>query len=67
MRRFGQFIAPFCPNWRIGPRSTRSTPCTGSPYGYAYTGIDLSLSTNSPTNTDFTQKYTVTGVPMCDD
>ncbi len=41
--------------------------CTRSPYGYAYTGIDLSLSTNSPTNTDFTQKYTVTGVPMCDD
>jgi hypothetical protein len=41
--------------------------CTGSPYGYAYTGIDLSLSTDSGTNTDFTQKYTVTGVPICDD
>ena len=42
-------------------------PCTASPYGYAYTGIDLSLSTNSGTNKDFTQKYTVTGVPICDD
>lgn len=41
--------------------------CTASPYGYAYTGIDLSLSTNSGTNPDFTQKYTVTGVPICDD
>ena len=41
--------------------------CTGSPYGYAYTGIDLSLSTDSGTNTDFTQKYTVTGVPICND
>ncbi len=41
--------------------------CTPSPYGYAYTGIDLSLSTNSGTNPDFTQKYTVTGVPICDD
>jgi len=41
--------------------------CTGSPYGYAYTGIDLLLSSDSGANTDFTQKYTVTGVPICDD
>ena len=41
--------------------------CTGSPYGYAYTGIDLALSTNAGTHPDFTQKYTVTGVPICDD
>ncbi len=41
--------------------------CTASPYGYAYTGIDLSATTNSPTKTDFTQRYTVTGVPICGD
>jgi hypothetical protein len=41
--------------------------CTGSPYGYAYTGIELSLSTNAGTKTIFMQKYTVTNVPICDD
>lgn len=41
--------------------------CTASPYGYAYTGIDLSLVTNAGANTDFTQRFTVTGVPICDD
>jgi hypothetical protein len=40
--------------------------CTGSPYGYAYTGIDLSMVSNSPTTTDFTERFTVTGVPLCD-
>jgi hypothetical protein len=41
--------------------------CTGSPYGYAYTGIDLSLITDAGANPDFTERFTVTGVPMCDD
>jgi hypothetical protein len=41
--------------------------CTASPYGYAYTGIDLSLVTDAGINTDFTQRFTVTGVPICDD
>lgn len=44
-----------------------SIACTGSPYGYAYTGIDLSLTTNSGTKADFTQRYTVTGVRICDE
>jgi len=41
--------------------------CTASPYGYAYTGIDLSLVTDAGTTTDFTEGFTVTGVPICDD
>lgn len=41
--------------------------CTGSPYGYAYTGIDLSLVTDAGANTDFTERFTVTGVSICDD
>jgi hypothetical protein len=41
--------------------------CTYSPYGYAYTGIDLALATDAGTNKDFTQRFTVTGVPICDD
>jgi hypothetical protein len=41
--------------------------CTGSPYGYAYTKIDLSLVTDAGANIDFTQGFTITGVPMCDD
>ena len=41
--------------------------CTGSPYGYAYTGIDLSLVTDAGANTDFTQRFTVTGLRICDD
>jgi hypothetical protein len=41
--------------------------CTGSPYGYAYTGIDLSLIGNAGSTTDFTQRFTVTGVPICND
>jgi hypothetical protein len=39
--------------------------CTASPYGYAYTGIAVSLSTNSPAGMDFTERFTVTGVPIC--
>ncbi|HVN90891.1 MAG TPA: hypothetical protein VMT61_13840 [Candidatus Binataceae bacterium] len=41
--------------------------CTGSPYGYGYTGIDLAISSDSPFNPDFTQRFTVTGMPICDD
>jgi hypothetical protein len=41
--------------------------CTGSPYGYGYTRIDLSLVTNAGVNTDFTHGFTITGIPMCDD
>jgi hypothetical protein len=41
--------------------------CTYSPYGDAYTGIDLALATDAPINTEFTQRFTVTGVPICDD
>ncbi|HYL60058.1 MAG TPA: hypothetical protein VEU51_14400 [Candidatus Acidoferrales bacterium] len=44
-----------------------SITCTGSPYGYAYTGIDLTLTTDAGANTDFTQRFTVTGIPICDD
>lgn len=41
--------------------------CTASPYGFAYTKIDLSLVTDAGANSDFTQGFTVTGVPICDD
>src|ERR1700680_1679802 len=41
--------------------------CTGSPYGYAYPRIDLSLVTDAGANIDFTQGFTITGVPICDD
>ena len=41
--------------------------CTGSPYGYAYSGIDLSLITDAGGSKDFTEGFTVTGVPVCDD
>jgi hypothetical protein len=40
---------------------------TSSPYGYAYTTIDLSLITDAGANTDFTQGFTITGIPMCGD
>jgi hypothetical protein len=41
--------------------------CTSDAYGYAYTKIDLSLVTDAGANTNFTQGFTITGVPMCDD
>jgi hypothetical protein len=41
--------------------------CTASPYGYAYTGIDLSLITDAPAITDFIERFTVTGVTICND
>ena len=41
--------------------------CTGSPYGYGYTGVDLSLVTSAGANVDFTERFTITGIPICDD
>jgi hypothetical protein len=41
--------------------------CTHSPDGYAYTKIHLSLVTDAGANTDFTQGFTITSVPKCDD
>jgi len=41
--------------------------CTGSTQGLAYTTLTLTLSTNAGQNFDFTQIYTVTGIPICDD
>ena len=41
--------------------------CTGSPYGYGYTRIDLSLITDAGVTKDFTEGFTITGVPVCDD
>jgi hypothetical protein len=44
-----------------------SIACTYSPYGYAYTSIDLALVTDAGANTNFTQGFTITGVPICND
>jgi hypothetical protein len=41
--------------------------CTGDAYGYAYTRIDLKLITNAGDNPDFTEGFTVIGVPICND
>ena len=41
--------------------------CTGSPYGFGYTRIDLSLITDAGANSDFTMGFTITGIPICDD
>jgi len=51
----------------LGFAHVASIMCTYSPYGYAYTGIDLALATDAGANKDFTQRFTVTGVPICDD
>jgi hypothetical protein len=45
----------------------KTIACTGSPYGYAYTRIDLSVVTDAGATTDFTEGFTVTGVRPCDD
>lgn len=45
----------------------KTIKCTPSPYGFAYTRIDLSLVTDAGATIDFTQAYTITGVPICDD
>lgn len=44
-----------------------SIKCTASPYGYAYTNIALSLVSDAGANSEFTQGFTITGVPICDD
>jgi hypothetical protein len=41
--------------------------CTSSPYGYGYTGIDLSLVTDAGATIDWTERFTITGMPACDD
>ena len=41
--------------------------CTGDPYGYAYTNLSLALVTDAGATIDFTEGFTVTGVPICDD
>ena len=41
--------------------------CTNSPYGYGYAKIDLSLATDAGAHPDFTEGFTITGVPVCDD
>src|ERR1700736_1604321 len=41
--------------------------CTSDAYGYAYTNIGLSLVTDAGANIDFTQGFTITGVPICND
>jgi hypothetical protein len=41
--------------------------CTPSTQGLIYTTVTLTLSTDAGQNFDFTQIYTVTGVPVCDD
>jgi len=41
--------------------------CTPSTQGLVYTTITLTLATDAGENFDFTQIYTVTGVPVCDD
>jgi hypothetical protein len=42
-----------------------SIACTASPYGYAYTGIDLGISSDTLANADFVERFTVMGVPLC--
>ena len=46
---------------------TTTLRCTASPYGYAYTKIDLALITDAGAPADFTEGFTITGVPICDD
>ena len=41
--------------------------CTPSTQGLIYTTVTLTLATDAAQNFDFTQIYTVTGVPVCDE
>jgi hypothetical protein len=41
--------------------------CTTSPYGFAYTVLDLALVTDAGTNPAFKHGFTITGVPICSD
>jgi hypothetical protein len=45
----------------------KTITCAASPYGYAYTKVELSLVTNAGANPEFTIGFTITGVPICDD
>src|SRR5258708_1739610 len=67
--------ASTCPAWiQVGSSCAvtvtyvpMTIKCTGDAYGYAYTKIDLSLVTDAGANPDFTEGFTITGVPMCPD
>lgn len=41
--------------------------CTASPYGFAYSNVDLTLVTDAGANPGFQEGFTITGVPICDD
>ncbi len=45
----------------------KSIGCTTSPYGFGYTGIELSIITDSEMTTKWSERFTVTGMPICDD
>jgi hypothetical protein len=47
--------------------SPTTITCTGDPDGFAYTRLDLSLVTDAGASVDFTEGFTVTGVPLCND
>ena len=41
--------------------------CTTSPYGLGYTGVDMSIVTDAPVSASWTEGFTITGMPICDD
>lgn len=41
--------------------------CTPDAYGFGYTNITLILVTNAGATVDFTEGFTVTGIPICND
>lgn len=47
--------------------SPTTIACTTSPYGFAYTTLDLSLITDAGANPAFRHGFTITGVPVCGD
>lgn len=63
----GASVAPGSPCSVTVVYNPTSISCTASPYGYAYTKIDLQPITSAGANPDFTQGFTITGVPICDD
>lgn len=67
--------ASSCPS-SITPGSTctltilyhvRTVRCTTSPYGLGYTGIDLTVLTDAPVPANWTERFTITGMPICND
>lgn len=45
----------------------RTVRCTTSPYGLGYTGIDMSIVTAAPVSTNWTERFTISGMPLCND